>query len=287
MDIYQHIWDADMKSNGLQPIEPGKERNYSAGYVVVDDRPGHHGHRIFREVYIPDSKRRSYQLVEKLFDNYTMNQYRKEKNTVKESKEVSEFLAMAINTSPIQLAREFVQKKLRKSLTELYWYTHLQQLWFRQFNLYNARNLSGFEHVFIGEQKRKMLSGHHFWYKYWLEDNPALNEHKSDLIDLKDSALQVQMPGAPYIVTAGYRLKTYDGHKRRFIRISKSRCGFFVGLSAEGLMAMGTVRALFPEDKPHPVKLNGLPFNLEMFMCPQGKSIRTFYPFNPDWGGLT
>jgi poly(U)-specific endoribonuclease len=144
--------------------------------------------------------------------------------------------------------------------------------------LYNGRDLSGFEHVFVGEQKRKMLSGHHFWYKYWLEDNPALNKHKKDLIELKDTSLHESMPGAPYIVTAGYRLKAFDHQKGQFVRISKSRCGFFVGLSAEGLMALGTVRALFPEEVPHFIELNGVMLNLEMFMCPEGKSIRTFYP---------
>jgi poly(U)-specific endoribonuclease len=282
LDIYQDIWDADMKNNGLLPIQPGDKRDFTNGYVLVDHKNSHPHHKLIKDVHIPASKRRSYKMVERLFDNYTLDQYSKEKNTRKESKEVSEFLGMAVATPPMKMAKEYVENVLQKSFTELHWYTHLHQLWFRQFNLYNGRDLSGFEHIFIGEQKRKMLSGHHFWYKYWLEDSPALNKHKMDLIELKCSSPNEWMPSAPFVVTAGYRLKAFDHHKRQFIKISKSRCGFFVGLSAEGLMALGTVRALFPEEVPHFIKLNGVKLNLEMFMCPEGKSIRTFYPLYQD-----
>lgn len=280
MDIYHRIWEVDMQSNGIMPILPDENRNHSKGYVVVDGDIRTPEHQVLREVHIPDGKRRSYQLVEKLFDNYRLNQYSREKETRKEFNEVREFLTNVMQSPPLKMARKFVEEKLNKTFTDLQWFAHLQQLWFRKFDLESGRDISGFEHVFIGEQKRKMLLGHHFWFKYWLEDNGKLNHHHIDQIEMKDNNPQyAPEPGAPYIITAGYRLKAFDFEKKRFVKISKSRCGFFIGTSPEGLLALGTIRALFPEDAPHYISFNGTPYKLELYMSPDGKSIRTFYPY--------
>jgi poly(U)-specific endoribonuclease len=279
MDIYQRIWKADMQSNGITPIFPGEKRDRSEGYVVVDHKILTPEHQLLKEVHIPEGKRRSYQLVEKLFDNYTLNQYSREKDTRRERSEVKEFLTTVVQSPPIKMAREYIEEKSNKTYSELQWFTHLQQLWFRKFDLESGRDISGFEHVFIGEQKRKLLLGHHFWYKYWLEDNGRLNHLHLDQIDMKDHTLYAPEPGAPYILTAGYRLSAFDSERKCFVKISKSRCGFFVGISPEGLLALGTVRAMFPENAPHFISFNGTSYKLELFMSPDGKSIRTFYPY--------
>jgi poly(U)-specific endoribonuclease len=78
----------------------------------------------------------------------------------------------------------------------------------------------------------------------------------------------------------GYHLKAFDYEKRRFIDISKKRCGFFVGMSAEGLLALGTVRAMLNEDAVEYFTLNGVKYQLELFMSPDNKCIRTFYPMS-------
>jgi poly(U)-specific endoribonuclease len=277
MDIYQAIWDADMKGNGIPPILPTEKGDLSEGYVVVDTESCNPEHRIFKEVHIPDRKRSSYQLIEKLFDNYTLNQMKKEKNTLIELKEVEEFLIMAINSPPVKIAKKFIEEKTNKEFNELQWYTYLHDLWFRQFNWESGRDLSGFEHIFIGEQKRRKLVGHHFWYKYWVEDNANLNKHNIDQIELTSVDLNDQK-AAPYIITVGYYLKANNYEKRRFIKILKKRCAFIVGISAEGLLALGTVRAFPQEDVPGSFVINDVHFKLELFRSPDGKSIRTFYP---------
>ncbi|MBY0099570.1 hypothetical protein [Mesobacillus maritimus] len=279
MDIYQKVWEVDMQSNGVIPILPEETRDSSKGYVVVDHDIRSPEHRVLKDVHIPEGKRRSYQLVEKLFDNYTLNQYSREKETRKEFSEVKEFLTTIIQSPPIQLARRFVEEKLNKTFNDLQWFTYLQQLWFRKFDLESGRDISGFEHVFVGEQKRKLLLGHHFWYKYWLEENGKLNHLHIDQIEMKDNLPYTREPGTPYIITAGYRLKAFDMEKKHFVKISKSRCGFFIGTSPEGILALGTIRALFPEDAPHYISFNGTPYKLEMYLSPDGKSIRTFYPY--------
>jgi poly(U)-specific endoribonuclease len=278
VDIYQAIWDADMKGNGIRPISTTENRDISEGYVVVDMESCNPEHRIFKEVHIPDKKRSSYRLIEKLFDNYTLNEINKEKNTTNESKEVEEFLIMAINSPPVKIAKKFIEEKSNKEFNKLQWYTYLHDLWFRQFNLESGKDLSGFEHVFIGEQKRRKLVGYHFWYKYWLEDNADLNKHDRDQIELTCVNFNEQKPATPYVITVGYHLKAFDYEKKRFIKILKKRCAFFVGISAEGLLALGTVRAMPQEDVPENFVINDVHYKLELFRSPDDKSIRTFYP---------
>lgn len=278
MDIYQAIWAADMRGNGLRPILPSDKGDLSEGYVVVDTEICNAKHRILKEVYIPERKRTSYQLIEKLFDNYKLNQTREELNTVNESKEVEEFLSMAIQSQPGKLAKEFTEEKTNKTFNDQQWYSYLHNLWFRQFYWESGVDLSGFEHVFVGEQKKRKLVGHHFWYKYWLEDNTEVNKHHRDQIEMTCANHHEHNPAAPYTVTVGYHLDAFDYEKQRFVKIIKKKCAFLVGISAEGLLALGTVRALPQEHLPENFVLNGVPFQLELFSSPDGKSIRTFYP---------
>lgn len=278
MDIYQAIWDADMKGNGIRPISTSEKGDRSEGYVVVDTEACSPEHRILKEVHIPDRKRSSYELIEKLFDNYQLNQTNQEKNTLNESKEVEQFLHMAIHSLPGKIAKEYVEEKFNKKFNEQQWYANLHELWFRQFYWESGIDLSGFEHVFIGEQKKKKLVGHHFWYKYWLEDSAERNQHHRDQIELTCANHHEQNHTAPHVITVGYHLDAFDYEKKRFMKIIKKRCAFFVGISGEGLLALGTVRAMPQEFLPDHFVINDVQYKLELFMSPDGKSIRTFYP---------
>ncbi|WP_462411711.1 hypothetical protein [Neobacillus sp. Marseille-QA0830] len=280
MDIYRAIWEADMTGNGIRPITAADCGNQDEGYVIVDLECFSPEHRVFKEVVIPDRKKQSYQLVEQLFDNYNLNHYGREKNTTAESNEVKEFLQMAIDSPPVKMAKNYIEEKNNKRFTDMQWYRHLHDLWFRQYDSESGKDLSGFEHVFIGEQKQRRLEGHHFWYKYWLEDSADSNKHAQDQIDLKCEYFGEQK-GAPYVVTLGYRLQAFDYRKRRYSKVGKNHCAFFTGISAEGLLALGTVRALRHKDVPEEILINHSPFRLELFMSPDGKSIRTFYPMAP------
>jgi len=273
MNIYQAIWDADMRGNGIPSILPNEKGDISKGFVVVDREGGHSQHFILRDIHIPDKKRSSYLLFEKLLDNFSLNQTSKERNTENEAKEVEDFLLMAISSPPMVIAKKFIEDNNQIELTSSEWYSLLYDLWFRQFDWDSGKDLSGFEHVFIGEQKGRKLVGHHFWYKYWLEDSNVINNKKQ-----LDTAVnqQEQNPAAPIVVTIGCHLKAYDFAKRRFIKVLKKKCAFFVGLSPEGLLAIGTVRAM--PNAPVDSIINGATYTLELIKSPDGKSIRTFYP---------
>ncbi|HZG73629.1 MAG TPA: hypothetical protein VEY51_18980 [Chondromyces sp.] len=278
MDSYQAIWNEDMKGNGIKPISPAENREQSQGYAMVDVSGFESGHHVIKEVYIPEDKRNSYRLVERLFNNYILNERKREKNTFSESKEVEEFLTMAIQSLPGRLTKRLVEEKSNRLFNDLQWYTYVHDLWFRQFDSENGKDLSGFEHVFIGEQKGRRLVGHHFWYKYWLEDQADVNEHRKDQIEVNDSVHLESFSAAPDMITVGYHLEAFDYQKNRFVKLAKKNSGFFVGLSPEGLLALGTLRAVLQGEVSEECIINRVHYKLELSMSPDGKSIRTFYP---------
>jgi poly(U)-specific endoribonuclease len=278
MNVYQAIWEADMNGNGIQPIITKEGADLSKGYVIVNPKIRHREQPIFQEVYIPEYKRESYQLVEKLFDNYTLNQTSKEKILRSESKEVEEFLEFVILTPPIIMTKNYIEEQLHKKFSEQEWYTNLYDLWFRPFNFESGKDLSGFEHVFIGEQKGKSLAGHHFWYKYWLEENADLNPLHKNQIELNCSTNIDQVASTPDFISIGFQLKAYDYEKQRYIKLLKKKCAFFVGLSPEGLLALGTVRAMLQEVISEEFSINDSYYKLGLYMSPDGRSIRTLYP---------
>ncbi len=79
-NVYQDIWDADQALNGVPAILPSDPRDEKRGYVVVDEPRGNFREnsnpdkKILAKVVISDSKRATYDLVQKLFDNYTLDQ---------------------------------------------------------------------------------------------------------------------------------------------------------------------------------------------------------------------
>ncbi|MBM7662304.1 poly(U)-specific endoribonuclease [Bacillus mesophilus] len=279
MNIYQAIWDADMNGNGIRPMFNKECTELSHGYVVVNSKISQFEHHIFNEVYLPEHKSDSYQLVQALFDNFTLNQTSKEKILEKESLEVEEFLRYVIQTPPIEIAKQYIKRQIHKNFTEEEWYTHLYDLWFRPFNFESGKDLTGFEHVFIGEQKGKNLAGHHFWYKHWLEENGELNPLHKDQIDINHSKNNKKVACTPDFISVGYCINAYDYEKQRYINLLKKKCAFFVGVSAEGLMAMGTVRAMLQDLIPEEFSINNSCYKLGLYMSPDGKSIRTLYPF--------
>ncbi len=117
--IFQQIWEADMKGNGILPLIKGLSENQKDSeqcYVIVDmdptpdqvTTPGSEQNEItvFKETHIPQSKQKSYDLFIKLHDNYEWLKDKKETTTPEEQAEVNEFLQFAIGTKPMQLARE-------------------------------------------------------------------------------------------------------------------------------------------------------------------------------------
>lgn len=292
-NIYQRIWDADQAGNGVQALSLDSAGTPARGFVKVDTKlvtkgaRGSPDSRILAEVSIPPAKMRSYDLARALFDNYALDQQSPEVETAEEREEVHTLLDAIVDSAPMQVAREYVAEATQTTVSKERWYATLLELWFRRFSSTSGTDLSGFEHVFVGEQKGSIVNGYHFWYKYYLDDglansidgaSRAFPGLPSDRIAYLGSRAARGEEDFPECVTISFRYDAPDYDRKAIRPLTKPTGGFFVGCSVEGLMAMGTVRAHLAARAPKEAVINGARYELKLYRSPDDKNVRTFYP---------
>lgn len=295
-NIYQEIWDADQRHCGIKAVKKGDKidaATQAQGYVVVDEKKdAGKDHKLIVEVVIPAAKEESYTRVATLFNNYTLDQTKPEINQPDEAKEVQKFIEAVYKSPPMQVARNYISAQYREQpkrdgfslsqetrgdLTDDEWWAILERVWFEQFDNGVNQDLSGFEHVLVGEQQQGKVQGYHFWYKYYLDENFVFEGKMSDSIDF------LSWQGNPGdetadVVTLSYKWRAFDYEKKKFRPLTKPIGGFWVGPSAEGLMAIGTVRFLNDVFAPKKAEINKVLYNLPLYRSPNGRNLRTFYP---------
>ena len=172
--IYQEIWDADQRGNGVPALRPEEPTDDKIGYVVVDEpaAAADPEHRVLQKVNIPDHKRRTYQLCQKLFDNYALLRGAGEDVKPEEVQEELDFIDAILDTPPIQAAKQHLATSLNLHISQALLASMIKETWFDMGSAGNQRDASGFEHVFVGEQASQAshVGGYHFWYKYHLDD---------------------------------------------------------------------------------------------------------------------
>lgn len=289
MDIYQQIWDADQSGSGIKPILANGQDGPTTGYVRVhttdDPTLPIEKHRVLSDVTIPGAKSRTYDLVRALFDNYMLDERAAEVETPEERAEIHDLLDTIVDTAPMQVARAYISDATGTSVSRDRWYTTLTEQWFRRFSLGGDPDLSGFEHVFVGEQQGSKVQGYHFWYKYFLDDGLASTIDRNRFPGFKDDRI-VYLRGLyengqehfPESVTISYRWEAPDYEARNSRPLTKPIGGFFVGCSVEGLMAMGAVRAHRGARAPKEAVINGARYELKLFLDDSQSHVRTFYP---------
>jgi hypothetical protein len=275
--IYQRIWDADQAGRGVPPLRAGTRGDPEAGFVIVDETAGSAAdHRLFAEVRIPERKRLTYDLCRRLFDNYRLDQTKVEDTTAEEAGEMLALLEAAAGSLPMQVAREHLGQARGAAYGDDEWQELVFDVWFRAFDDGRNRDLSGFEHVVVGEQRAGRVNGYHFWYKYYLDDWPIfLDSDDIDFDGLRYGAAAVG-PQLPEVVTLAFRWHAQDfeaGGKRA---LYKPVGGFFVGCSVEGLLALGLVR-FFARGRVEAV-INRGRYELDLYRSPDGRSLRSCFP---------
>ena len=284
-EIYQRIWDADQTGRGIRAIMAGARGDPDEGFVIVDERAaGEAAHRLFAAVRIPAHKRLTYDLCQRLFDNYRLDQTKAEDTTPEEAQELIALLEAIAISLPMQTAREHLGRERGRPFLEDEWQEVIFDVWFRAFDDGRNRDLSGFEHVVVGEQRAGRVNGYHFWYKYYLDDWPIFQG--SDDIDY--DGLRYDGPGGqagrlalvgrqlPEVVTLAFRWHAQDfdaGVKRA---LYKPVGGFFVGCSVEGLLALGLVR-FFARGRVETV-INGGRYQIDLHRSPDRQSLRSCFP---------
>ncbi|MFI2130398.1 MULTISPECIES: hypothetical protein [Lysinibacillus] len=303
--IFNDIWQADMKGNGLIPLIKGlsdNEKNEETGYVIVNTNPFPEGRssnssdgqvNVLETVVIPESKLTTYELFKKLHDNYDWRRKKNDPTPQEEIKEVDEFLNFVIETQPMKLARDYVSEngKIESGASDEEWKDLLKTIWFKQFD---NNSTSAFEHVFIGEEGGKKrrgksdLGGHHSWYHYYINDGPYEKTHQDDVI-LFLKAVQVnsraEKSNKAEVITIRYEYTAKDNEGSK--TLLKETGGFFVGLSPEGLLAMGTVGFLHESGEENiPIVINEENYVLTVWRTQDNeKNPRTFFPRIPKENG--
>jgi hypothetical protein len=286
MNIYQEIWDADQTGSGVKPVLDGQNGDSEHGYVKVAVKAsGEPEFKVLKEVKIPESKMRSYNLVKELFDNYALPERDPESETPQEREEVHNLLSAIVDSAPMQVARHYVEESTNTVVSSERWYATLLELWFRRFSQGGDPDLSGFEHVFVGEQQGANVQGYHFWYKYFLDDGfPSIIDRnrfpgfQDDRIVYLRGQYDNGQENFPESVTISYKWNAPDYERKAIRPLTKPKGGFFVGCSVEGLMAIGAVRAHLGARAPKEAVINGARYDLKLFRSDNNQNIRTFYP---------
>lgn len=283
--IHQRIWDADQGANGLRALRAGERGDPDEGFVIVAETSTREpAHRLFAEVRIPERKRRTYDLARTLFDNYRLDQTKEEVTTPEEAREILALLEAVTDSAPMAIARAHVEALEGRRLSRDQWQERIFEVWIRPFDLGRNLDLSGFEHVMVGEQRGGRISGYHFWYKYHLDDDPdALG---GDSIDFDGTRYDGPNGGVgrltpighqvPQVVTLAHRWYALDQASGERRPLFKPIGGFFVGCSVEGLMALGMAR--FAERGEVATVIEGARYDLDLHRSPDGRSLRSFFP---------
>jgi len=297
-NIYQQIWTADINDgNGIKAIlaSGDEEGSTNDGFIKVNESnitDGDVDHSLFKEVNIPESKRETFRLCQKLFDNYNLKDSDGETTNLKEWGEWSRFFFQTVvNSTPMKLAREFAESQEGRSFTDTEWITIFINLWIQPFAVGSSIARNGFEHVFVGEKRNKenIVGGYHFWYKFWLDDGGDIEGKRTkakDDIDFKGLKYEgVDGFKVPEVATFSYLWDAVQGEESSN-KLKKPTGGFFVGCSPEGLLALGT--AAFFDNKRSDgeisnVNINGNEYDLKLFTDDKvgngrGNHIDSFYP---------
>ena len=272
--IYQEIWTADQNENGVPAILPSdKTTPRDKGYVIVNETPDFDKDtKVLPDAFIPDDKKRTYDLCEKLYNNYFIRESDREVVTSKEDREVDDFINAIKDTDPMAVARKYIDP----NLTDQEWFTSIKDKWFTMFR---SNDRSGFEHVFVGEGKGKKLGGYHFWHKYFLDDGKGQVNGK-DTIDYGGAsygskALNEIGRKVADVVTLTYKWDAFETENNKSDDLNKRTGGFWVGCSPEGLIALGMARFT---SRSTTAVINNAEYELKLFKDDAKKYINTFYP---------
>lgn len=276
---YQQVWDADQSHRGVPAITAREHGDKVRGFVRVDERGGRDpDHRVIAEVSIPERKRETYDLTKALLDNFRLDQTKREDMTQPEAQEMLALLEAVTESAPMDTARSLLGDRRGDAYTREEFQNLLFDVWFRQYDMGRNVDLSGFEHVVVGEQKEGTVGGYHFWYRYYLDDFGLLGT--GDDIDYQGTRYPRHLIDAgratPDVVTLSYRWRAQDYDQGAERPLFKPVGGFWVGCSVEGLMALGLLR--FFERGRVEAEINGARYEIDMYKSPDRQSIRSYFP---------
>ena len=302
--VYNRIWEADQ--NGLSVSVRDRQGNWEnpEADVLLDHQTKAAGDKwrdlaakpLFSHVDESAFDKPTYKALISLFDNYVVNYRDPEDFTPQENAEIDRFLDLVIDTKPMQLAYQYITEGLGKPMSIEKFKQELRIIWFEPYTNYYGGDAvyfaSGFEHVFVGEGKFNprsgpdwgKIGGYHNWVKFYLDESKGR---------VNFLGTQYKLPGVsevlnPQVVTLQMTWTLDDMAGNPTAQLFKERGGFFVGLSPECDLALGTVAYYesvenLTVDNKRRVKIKEGRYDLVMYRettidNQRGKHIRSFFP---------
>ena len=299
-NLFVELWNLDQAHNGMSVTLRGDDDNWldPTADIRLDEQDvslnpnDDAAPRPLIQIHNASKlDRATYQAVKVLFDNYHVKNGDPEDDlgsNPQEDQEIKAFLDAVIATQVIERAREIANTRglhpsggqfSKSAFREL-----LKKQWFELFtNHFSSPNpdCSGFEHVFVGDYSGNTIGGHHFWWKFFLDQEVMA----ADSLGHK----YLGPMGEDYRWLATFRMEWKPEPGVRLINPPQK--GFFVGCSPELMLAYGTLGLLSEKknDGAHPViELEGGIFELTVHANTlpgtsdpderRGDHIRTVFP---------
>lgn len=280
-EFYEELWNLDQSNNGSSVSAPDSNRGWvnKDADILLDEQyeaAGRNKDRapnpLFYSVNQTKLEGKTYKSFIELLNNYIVDPKKQEEpigNYSEEDIERKNFLDSIVETRVVERVLEFINENLKKEVIEKVlkfidrpinsklekddFRKYIEKVWFEIYtNYYKGKpqpNCSGFEHVFVGEGKSKDnsgIGGYHNWIKFYLDEKVK----RVDFTGYNYGNLGRQGRENPYVSTIQMTWTPKDIYGKEMGRKFKDKGGFFVGISPECQIVMGTLLIL--------EKLNGL-----------------------------
>mmetsp|Transcript_20527 Transcript_20527/g.28344 ORF Transcript_20527/g.28344 Transcript_20527/m.28344 type:complete len:286 (-) Transcript_20527:76-933(-) len=112
----------------------------------------------------------TYKTFYALLDNYERSTGTAETVTHEEKQENWAFLNAIMQTDCMKYVHKYLVRKNLASQSEKGFKSELYKLWFNLYRRESYNDSSGFEHVFVGEEKNGKITGFHNWIQFFIEE---------------------------------------------------------------------------------------------------------------------
>eukprot|EP00397_Hematodinium_sp_SG-2012_P044308 GEMP01049457.1.p1 GENE.GEMP01049457.1~~GEMP01049457.1.p1 ORF type:complete len:435 (+),score=71.59 GEMP01049457.1:90-1394(+) len=137
-----------------------------------------------------------------LLDNYERDTGKVDTMSGSELREVDQFLHACLQTAHFRFLREYLMQKRICCVGKLPELRELvYDLWFAPYKRGTKDDSSGFEHVFVGEERRGKIIGFHNWIQFYLEEK----KRKVDYLGWTGKSPKMDSDKSPAVVSAKFQ----------------------------------------------------------------------------------
>jgi len=296
-NVYQKMADVDENELTYARVKPGQPLPTAA--LVIREQGKSTSNRnddsamepLFAHVEVAKLSEGAYPELIALLDNYEAGTTQPESTSMVEDMEIEAFLDKAMSSQPMQVAFAYIKDDLGLDMSEDDFRKFVKKIWFEQYTNRFGGNVvedcTGFEHVFVGEAKLsgKGISGYHCWVKFYQDEKDGLVDYLGHNYGLP-SDRKPENPGA-MTLEMNWTIDPDGPGPGNQTTFHKPKGGFFVGMSPECQLAMGTVaycenREGAMNNNRRRVAIDGTTYDMVLYLSTESGNrkdhIRSFFP---------